>query len=279
MEKKVLGKGLEALIPRKAVSAPSAEMPKEFVYLALDKIKTGAYQPRRHMDEKELRELGQSIKEKGFIQPIVVRKSGDFFEVVAGGRRFEAARANGFERIPVMIKDIDDRDTLTLAIVENLQRSDLNPLDEALAFKRLMEEFEFTLDALARLVSKDKSTVANTLRLLKLAPDIQEALRKGLLSRSQARSILAAESAIEQRKLFEEILRGGMSVRDIEAKTQGTTKRKKTVDPFVAEAENEIQKKLGTKVRIINGKHNRGKIVIEYHSLDDFDRIVNRLKK
>ena len=212
MERKVLGKGLDALIPKKITSPYS----KEFIYLPVEKIKPGRYQPRQEIEEKELKELAQSIREKGFIQPIVARKMGESYEIIAGGRRYHASKLLGLKEIPTIIKDIDDKDTLVFAIVENLQRKDLNPIEEAEAFKRLMDEFEFTLEDIAKFVGKDKTTVANTLRLLNLPFQIKEALKKGIITRSQARTILGVTKKEDQQKLFQQILKEKLSVREIE---------------------------------------------------------------
>ncbi len=189
MEKRVLGRGLEALIPKKKPAAGEAQ--KEFVYLPIDSIRQGKYQPRQEMDDKSLEELTRSIKEEGFIQPIVVRKVKEGFEIVAGARRFQSAKLLGIKEIPTLIKNLSNKDTFLLAIVENLQRKNLNPLEEALAFKRLINEFKSTLEDVGKFIGKDKSSIANTLRLLKLPEEIQEALRKNIITRTQARTILS----------------------------------------------------------------------------------------
>lgn len=275
MEKRVLGKGLDALIPRRI---PAQDTAKEFTYLPLHKIRPGKYQPRQEINETELSELSRSIKEKGMIQPIIARKVGeDSYEIVAGGRRFQAAKSLGLNEIPTIIRELDDKDTFIFAITENLQRKDLNALEEAEAFRRLIDEFEFTQDDIARFVGKDKTTIVNALRLFKLPKEIQEALKKGLISRSQARTILALEREDDQQKLFHEILKGGLSVREIERKVQRISKKKKSVDPFVLEVEDRLQKALGTKVRVLNKKNNRGKVVVEYFTLEDLERIIKRI--
>jgi ParB family chromosome partitioning protein len=275
MEKKVLGKGLDALIPRKI---PAQGAAKEFVYLPLHKLQPGRYQPRQEINQTELEELSRSIKEKGMIQPIIARKTGpESYEIVAGGRRFQAAKSLGLNEIPTIVRELDDKDTFIFAITENLQRKDLNAIEEAEAFMRLIDEFEFTHDDIARFVGKDKTTIVNSLRLFKLPKEIKEALRKGLISRSQARTILALEREDDQHNLFREILKGGLSVREIERKVQRVSKKKKTADPFVLEVEDKLQKALGTKVRIFNKKNNRGKIVVEYFTLEDLERIIKRI--
>ena len=274
MEKKVLGKGLDALIPRKISQDISA---KEYTYLPLNKIRPGKYQPRHQVNEVELEELSRSIKEKGVIQPIIVRKVAEnIYEIVAGGRRFQAAKSLGLNEIPTIIRELDDKDTFIFAITENLQRKYLNPIEEAEAFRRLIEEFEFSYDDIAKFVAKDKTTIVNSLRLFKLPKEIQEAVRKGIISRSQARTILSLESADEQRRIFNDILREGLPVREIEKRVKRASAKKKPADPFVLEVEDRLQKSLGTKVRVFNKRNNRGKIVIEYYSLEDLERIIKR---
>ena len=275
MERKVLGRGLDALIPKKT----AAMLPKEFTHLPLSKIRPAKNQPRQEVSEKELGELTRSIKEKGFIQPIVVREvGGGTYEVVAGERRYQAAKSLGLKEIPTIIKELDDRDAFILAIVENLQRQDLNPIDEAQAFKRLIEEFEFSLDDIAKFVGKDKTTVVNTLRLLRLPDKIKEALRKGIITRTQARTILGVEKLQAQEKLFDQILKEGLSVREIEKKARLVSKKRNKTDPFIVEVEERLQKLLGTKVKVFNKRNNRGRIIVEYYTLEDLERIIKRLR-
>ena len=275
MERRVLGKGLDALIPK----TTSHILSREFTYLPLAKVKPASFQPRQKISEEDLKELSQSIKEKGFIQPIVVRKLGDeTYEVVAGERRYQAANSLGLKDIPTIIKEISDKEAFVLAIVENLQRKDLNPLEEAGAFKRLVDDFSFSLEDVAKFVSKDKTTIVNTLRLLKLPPKIKKALEEGLLSRTQARAILGVEDSKKQELLFEQILREGLSVREIEKKARVSSRRRHSYDPFVLEVEERLQKILGTKVKIFNRRTNRGKVVIEYYTLKDLERIIKKIR-
>ncbi len=275
MERKVLGKGLDALIPKRADYISS----REFTYLSLGKIKPALFQPRQTIDQEELKELSQSIKEKGFIQPIVVRKKGiENYEVVAGERRYQAAKLLGLKEIPSIVKDIDDKEAFVLAMVENLQREDLNPIEEAKAFRRLVEEFHFSLDDMVKFIGKNKATIANTLRLLKLPLKIQRALEVGTISRSQGRTILGLEDPKKQEKLFAQILKGGLSVREIEKKVRGVSRRKHKQDPFVSELEGRLQKALGTKVKIFNRRNNRGRVVIEYYNLKDLERIIKKIR-
>jgi len=275
MAKSVLGKGLDALIPKKVAST---ESPKEFTYLALEDIVLSRYQPRQEIEASELEDLARSIKQKGFIQPIVVRRVGKSHEIVAGWRRYQAANSLGLKEIPTIIKDLDDKDAFVLAIVENLQRKDLNAIEEAEAFKRLMDEFSFGVDDIAKFVGKDRSTIANSLRLLKLPNQIKEALRKGLINRTQAKTILGLSTSSAQEKMFLTIQSEGLSVREIEKKVRRAAKRPAKIDPNILEVEERLQKLLGTKVRIMSKRNSRGKVVIEYYSLDDLDRILGRLE-
>jgi len=275
MDRKVLGRGLDALIPKKT----AAMLPREFIRLSLDKVKPAKCQPRQEISEKELGELTRSIKEKGFIQPIVAREiSGGSYEIVAGERRYEAAKSLGLKEIPTIIKELDDKEAFVLAIVENLQRQDLNPIEEAEAFKRLIEDFDFSLEDVAKFVGKDKTTVVNVLRLLKLPEKIKEAVRKRMITRTQARTILGADKIQTQEKIFYQILKEGMSVREIENKVRMVSKKKKKSDPFIVELEERLQKLLGTKVKVFNKKKNRGRIVVEYYTLEDLERIIKKLK-
>jgi ParB family chromosome partitioning protein len=272
MGKRVLGKGLDALIPKKKISGGD-----QFVYLPIEKVDPNKFQPRKEMNQKDLAELTRSIKEKGFIQPILARdiKEGRF-EVVAGGRRLEAAKLLGIKEIPAIVRDLDNKDSFIAAIVENLQRKNLNPLEEAQALQRLKDEFNFSLDEIAQFVSKDKTTVLNTMRLLKLPEKVKDALKKNLINRSQARTILSFKSKIQQEKIFYKILEKGLTVRDVEK--QAFRKNKKTkADPFIEEAEEQLQKKLGTKVKIASSTNKRGKIILHYYSLNDFERIIKRI--
>ncbi|MCP4653433.1 MAG: ParB/RepB/Spo0J family partition protein [Candidatus Omnitrophica bacterium] len=272
MQKRALGKGLAALIPKKPKEEIAA---REFVHLSLNKIRIGKYQPRQEMNPVELSELTRSIREKGIIQPVLVRKTGeDEYELVAGGRRYQAAKLLELKDIPAIVKELDDKDTFILAIVENLQRTDLNAIDEAQALKRLMDEFAFSLEDVAKVVGKDKTTIANTLRLLKLPLEIRKALRKGIINRSQARTILSVSGETKQISLFHDILKGGLSVREIEKRTKP---KKKKDDPFVRELEEKLQQALGTKVTITNKRTNKGKMIIEYYSLNDLERITRRI--
>ncbi len=275
MERRVLGRGLDALIPKKT----GALLPREFIYIPLDKIKPAKNQPRQEVDKRWLEKLTQSIKQRGFIQPIVVRRTAlGSYEVVAGERRYQAAKSLGLKEIPTLLKDLDDKDAFTVALIENLQRKDLNPMEEADAFRRLTHEFGFSLEDIAHFVGQDKTTVANTIRLLKLPDKIQQALRSGIITRTQARTILSVDKPQAQERLFRQILKEKLSVREIEKKARLVSRKKKRIDPFIVEVEERLQKSLGTKVKIFNKRNNRGRVVIEYYTLKDLERIIKKIK-
>lgn len=281
MENRALGKGLSALIPDKVQTKKGESV----AYLKTEQIQYNAYQPRTHYDDEKLEDLKASIKEKGVLQPILVRSKEGNYEVVAGERRLRAARAIGMDEIPVIVKEVSDQEALVLALVENIQREELNPIEEAQAFKRLIEEFQYTQDKVADAVGKDRSTISNLLRLLKLPDEIQKSVYNGKLSVGHARALLSLERVDEQRRIFELVIKNGLSVRELEELVKSgsqtaslTQKAKKPHDHETAAVEHDLQRVLGTKVTL---HHNRkkGKIVIEYYSLDDLDRILEIIRR
>lgn len=282
MDHKVLGKGLSALIPEKSEQASSENVS----YVKTSLIKDNSLQPRTYYDEQKLADLVASIKEKGVLQPILVRKSGTEYEVIAGERRLRAARTLNLENIPVVIKTATDREALVLALIENIQREELNPIEEAQGFKKLIEEFNFSQDDVAKSVGKDRSTISNLLRLLKLPEEIQKAIFTGKLSTGHARALLAIEDKKLQQKLFNDVIARGLSVREVERlvkKVFETTlsvgkKKPEAKNQDVASLEEDLQRTLGTKVRVV-GNNKKGKITIEYYSLEDLDRIIGIIKK
>jgi ParB family chromosome partitioning protein len=280
-----LGRGLSALITEKKETEQSASAGIE---VATARIKDNRLQPRQTYDIVKIDELAASIKEKGLLQPIMVRKAGDGFEVVAGERRLKAARKLGLEKVPVIIRDVDDKEALVLALVENIQREELNPIEEAESFRRLIEEFKNTQEDVARMVSKDRATVANLIRLLKLPKEIQKAVADGRISSGHARAILSVADETAQMVLFADIIQKGLSVREAEEKAKGPSDGKKGAakkakvslkDPEIASLEEELRRKFGTKVEIQNKRGNKGRLVIEYYSLNDFDRILEVVRK
>ena len=286
MENKVLGKGLSALLGQaKEVSSPVEGQLISSLDISL--IKNNPLQPRQNYDKEKLEELKASIKEKGVLQPILVRGAGQSYEVIAGERRLRAARALGLKQVPVVIKNVTDREALVLALVENIQREELNAIEEAEGFKRLIEEFKFTQEAVAEAVGKERSTITNLLRLLKLPKEIQEAVIQGKISSGHARALLSLENASLQKKVAEEIAAKGLSVRQVEAFAKRTKEEgdpdKKAKPPAAKDRdiqilEEELCRRLGTKVTVEN-KNTKGKVVIEYYSLDDLDRILGVIRK
>lgn len=293
MEKKALGRGLAALISsqrsvedvlKKEISLESSLLrDKDVTFLEISKLVPNRFQPRVDFKEERLQELADSIKEKGVLAPILARRSGDHYEIIAGERRFRAAQKLKLERVPVVIKNVDDKEALVLSIVENVQRQELNPLEEARAFSRLIKEFSLTQEDIARAVSKDRSTVANLLRLLNLPQEIQKAISDGILTFGHGKALLGLDSVAQQVKITQLVLSNSLSVRELEnyisnIKLKNLKKRKveKDKDPYVADLENRLQITLGTRVRIFSFKK-RGKIQIEFFSSADRERIIGLL--
>ena len=281
MDGRALGKGLSALIPEKVSTLAEGSVS----YVKINLIKDNSLQPRTNYDEAKLENLKASIKERGVLQPILVRPKGDSFEVVAGERRLRAARSLNLSEVPVIVKSVTDQEALVLALVENIQREELNPIEEAEAYKKLMEDFHFTQEAVAQSVGKDRSTISNLTRLLNLPKEMQQSIYDGKLSVGHARALLSLENPLERKQLFDLSIKKEISVRELEnlivAKGKGGSRREKNKTAknyeFIA-LEEDLQKHLGTKVRILSQKK-RGKIMIEYYSTDDLDRILELIKK
>ena len=281
MVKKALGRGLEALIPKKLM-----EERKGAQQIPLSKIKPNPFQPRKIFRAEDLQELVQSVKERGILQPIVVRKKGDQWEIIAGERRYRAAQKLGMLTVPAVEVVASDVEALELALIENLQRADLSPLEEAEGYQRLQEEFKMTQEQIASKVGKDRATVANAVRLLRLAPEVKGLLASGQLTAGHARVLAALPTATEQRKLADKIIRQGFTVRDAEKWLQGqkgpSLKSKsggKAKDPNIAKLEENLRNWLGTKVTLKPNGRQKGSVCFEYYSLDDLDRILNLFRK
>lgn len=282
MDNKVLGKGLSALIPEKLEHVSGDNVTN----IKTSLIKDNRLQPRTYYDEEKLAELVSSIKEKGVLQPILVRKSGADYEVIAGERRLKAARILNLESVPVVIKVATDREALVLALVENIQREDLNAIEEAHSFKKLIDEFNFSQEDVAKSVGKDRSTVSNLMRLLKLPDEIQRSIFTGQITTGHARALLSIEDRKIQQKVFNETISNELSVREIERLVKknlenlgtGESQKAKNKNQDVSSLEEDLQRALGTKVRV-SGNNKKGKIVIEYYSLEDLDRIIGVIKK
>jgi len=310
--KKGLGKGLSALLPTEdeikppvqttaavetenaetaasaSIDAPAAKEPEADgatggeLSILLDKIKANPDQPRKNFDEAELAELADSIKQQGIIQPLIVEEAGGGnYTIIAGERRARAAKIAGLKEVPVVLRKYSDEKRMVVSLIENIQRANLNPIEEAAAYKQLMEAEGLSQDDVATKVGKNRATVANALRLLKLSPAIQESLRKGELSSGHARAILSIQAAKPQEMLFREVLKKGLSVRETEKRAAdiGSHDKKQEKTAAMSKRAPEIEAmtekfitKLGTKV-VIHGDLNKGTIVIDYYSMEDLDRL------
>jgi ParB family chromosome partitioning protein len=279
-----LGKGLSALIPD--APEPSRSSPLE---LDVDRLVPNSYQPRGQFDDARLEELASSIRSNGVIQPIVVRRVGDQFHIIAGERRWRAAQKAGLLRVPVIVRDVQsghERSVLEMALIENIQRENLNPIDEALAYKRLADEFKMTQEQIATAVGKDRATVANLLRLLKLPEEVKSDVASGTLTMGHARALLALSSDVDQRRLAREIVSRNLSVRETESLVRKTGESglastpKSTepapVDPHTRAAEERLRLHFGTRVRIVR-QGTKGQIEIAFNSEDELIRLFDQL--
>ena len=279
-KKKGLGRGLSALFGDEKPKAKTQEINKQN-YIAISDLSRNPYQPRQNFSEEKLEELSKSIKKNGIIQPIAVRphKSDPHkFEIVAGERRWLAAQRAGLHEIPVTILYLSDVESLEVAIVENIQRDDLNPIEEARGYKRLNDEFNYDHESISKLMSKSRSHISNTLRLLTLPQDIISMLEEGTLTSGQARPLIGISNASA---IAEEIVSKNYSARKVEYLTRSKkgSKKDKFIDSNILKAQEKIQKSLGLKVRIINKKNNSGKVTIEYKDLDQFELVSDLLTK
>ena len=282
MENRVLGKGLSALIPDK-INQPTSEV---VAYIRTEKVKNSRFQPRTDYSEDKLEDLKASIKEKGILQPLLVRESENgFYEIIAGERRLKAAKSLNMKDVPAIIKSVTDQEAFVIALIENVQRENLNPVEEAGAYKKLIDDFGYKHDDVAQAVGKDRSTITNLMRILKLPDYILKNVYNGKLSMGHARTLLSLQTEEDIKIFFELIIHKNLSVRELEnlIKVQvnndiGSIKIKKIKGHEILSLEEELQRFLGTKVCVISQKK-RGKIIIEYYSLDDLDRIIKIIKK
>jgi ParB family chromosome partitioning protein len=280
MEKKALGRGLDALLP---TARPTVEPERGDVQqLRVESIVPNRYQPRQQFSEAELLDLAKSLKENGLLQPVLVRRKGDgIFELIAGERRLRAAKLAGLEKIPALIRNCSDQESMVLALVENLQRDDLNPMETARAYHRMVNEFGLTQDAIAQKVGRDRSSVANLLRLMTLPIEIQELIETDQLSTGHAKVILGLVAPDAQMQLARRILQAQLSVREAERLLQhqavGRRGAKRVARPPArSDLEERLQKRLGTRVHIEKGRRG-GKIIIQYFSPEELDGIMERI--
>lgn len=299
-----LGRGLASLIPQKSNNNKISEPKNDFNYFGakpasvspevpVAALKSGSieadinlvipnpHQPRHHFDEMRLKELAASIKEHGIIQPLIVTRNGNQYEIIAGERRLEAAKMAGLKKVPVVVRDANEQQKLELAIIENVQRHDLNPIEEAKSFKKLADEFEMEQEEIALKLGKSRSAVANKLRLLNLPVEIQKGLMEEKITEGHAKAILAVDNPEKQRALYDLILKGNLTVRQVENKTKEITvkthKRNVVVDPAIKQIEDDLSQSLGTKVKLTKSGGG-GKIVIEYYSQEELDSILGKIK-
>ena len=279
-KKKGLGRGLSALFGDEKPQTKSQDTKRSNTVLISD-LSRNPYQPRQHFSEEKLEELAKSIKKNGIIQPIAVRPNkieNGKYEIVAGERRWLAAQRAGLHEIPVIILDLSDVESLEVAIVENIQRDDLNPIEEARGYKRLNEEFKYDHESISKLMSKSRSHVSNSLRLLTLPSDVIAMLEEGTLTSGQARPLIGISNASS---IAEEIVSKNYSARKVEYLTRNkkSSNKERVIDTNILKTQEKIQKVLGLKVNIVNKKNNSGKISIEYKDLDQFELISKLLTK
>lgn len=281
MKRRSLGRGLDSLIPKKLETESTG-----YQMVSTDLLKPNPSQPRKQFEQGALEELAESIKENGVIQPLIVRKENGGFEIVAGERRWRAAKMAKLEKLPVVIRAATDQDVAELTLIENIQREDLNPIEEAEAYEKLSERFGLTHDAIARKTGKNRSAITNQLRLLKLSQNAKEALVSGAITAGHARALLAASSLEEMDFLLGEVLRNNLTVRGTEALVKKKTRDARPPaepvpsepeeDIFTRELTEELAGKFSTKVKISRNK-TKGKIEIEYYSPEELERIVGIL--
>ncbi len=277
-KKRGLGKGLDALLGDATSTTP--DDPSQLRQLPVEWLQRGRYQPRRDIDPATLQELADSIRSQGVLQPLVVRAVADErYEIVAGERRWRAAQLAGLDRVPTIVRDIPDSVALAVAVIENIQREDLNPLEEALALQRLADEFHMTHQDVAQAVGRSRAAVSNLLRLLELNEDVKERLRRGELEMGHARALAALRGG-QQSELAARVVTRGLSVRDTEALVrrllEGTrpARRDARVDPDIRRLQDDLSERLGARVSIQQGRQGKGKLVIQYSSLDELDGIL-----
>ncbi|MGB5562907.1 MAG: ParB/RepB/Spo0J family partition protein [Sedimenticolaceae bacterium] len=293
VKKRGLGRGLDALlgasqptaVEEQTAESPAVSNPGTVHSLPVDLIKRGRYQPRRNFDEDRLRELADSISAQGMVQPIVVRPTGKKeYEIVAGERRWRAAQLAGLSEVPVVVKDVDDQSAMAMALIENIQRDDLNPLEEATALHRLLNEFELTHQQVAQAVGKSRTTVTNLIRLLDLNPEVKELLDRGQLEMGHARALLAL-SGVSQTEAAAQVAAKGLSVRETEALARRLNQPKvpaaaqtEEQDPDVRRLLSDLTERLGAKVALQQGTGGKGRLLISYNSLDELEGILDHIR-
>jgi ParB family chromosome partitioning protein len=281
--RRALGRGLGALLPTRPLTAAAPAQISDVETsnrIAIELIDPNPVQPRRVFQQDALHQLAESIRQHGIIQPLVIRRSGDRYQLVAGERRWRAAKLAGLTEVPAVVQEISDDHLLEITLIENIQREDLNPIELAIALDRMAHELNINQDEIGRRTGKDRSTISNSIRLLQLPPDLQQLVAERRLSAGHARSLLALTDEETQRQLAEKIVAQGLSVRQVERMTKRLAEPRdpaveedETLDPNVKAAIADMERVLGTKVRIVEKSNARGRIEIDYYSPDDLDRI------
>lgn len=281
MSKKLaLGKGLGALIPEEDNSKDSGSL-----LIPINKIKSNVDQPRKDFDNERIIELAESIKHHGIIQPLILKQSGNNYMIIAGERRWRAAKLAGINEVPAIIMDLTDKEILEVSLIENIQREDLNPIEEALAYKKLLSDFNITQEELSKRMGKSRTAITNIMRLINLDSRVQEYLIEGVLSEGHGRTLLAVKDNDLQYELAQKVIDDGISVRELERlikhiATKNTVKERRNVqelNPYYKDVLNKLQDHFGTKV-VLSNKNNKGKIEIEYYSEEDLQRILDIIK-
>lgn len=284
MSKKfALGKGLGALIPEEVVAEEASE---KSLYISINKIKSDSDQPRKAFDSEKIVELAESIKTHGIIQPLILRKeSDDQYVIVAGERRWRAAKMAAIQEVPAIVMDLNDKDTLEISLIENIQRQDLNPIEEAMAYKKLINDFKITQEDLSKRIGKSRVAISNTMRLMNLDTRVQQYLIEGIISEGHGKVLLGIEDKDKQYEVAQRLIDEKWSVRYLEKLVKKINENKDkvnedveldivTINPYYKELKDQLQNYFGTKVNISN-KKNKGKIEIEYYSEDDLQRILD----
>lgn len=289
-----LGKGLDALIPSAAAQPKTKEKQKEKEttvekpdsFVDINKVEPNREQPRKHFDEDALLELSESIKQFGLLQPILVQDRDTYYEIIAGERRWRAAKLAGLKEVPVIIRKYSEQEIVEISLIENIQREDLNAIEEAQAYKRLMTEFNLKQDEIAERVSKSRTAVTNSMRLLKLCDEVQQMIISDMISTGHARAIISIENPEEQYNLAQKIFDEKMSVREVEKYIKNLNKpekpkkkENKSLEIIYQEKEEVLKQALATKVSVVGKGNGSGKIEIEFFSHDDFDRLMEMLTK
>jgi ParB family transcriptional regulator, chromosome partitioning protein len=282
IHKKVLGRGLGALIPQRQEAPAESHVTQGLAEIPISQIQPNPFQPRKTFNEASIEELARSVRQHGIVQPLVVTRAGDKYKLIAGERRFRAAQKAGLTTVPVLIKEMmAEGDALQIALIENIQREDLNPIEEAMAYHQLHDDFQLTQEEISRRVGKERSTVANFLRLLKLPDPVKKLLASGQLSMGHARALLAIESPKKQEQLADRVVRKNLNVRQTEmlaseSSPKTAEKKEKEKDVFTRDAEDKLQRTLRTKVEI-DRRRRGGVIHIRYGSEDELIRVVDEL--